>query len=102
MRLKLVVLLGIAALLLGPAQAFAQKGGFGGGKGGFGGGAGGGDPSQYFQKMTGGKNVWVRSEISDPRQQKFFDMIAQSLNITNGQISLEQFQAGMEAMKSKF
>jgi hypothetical protein len=51
------------------------------------------DPMQFFDKMTNGKDVWVRSEITSPFMQGMFDRIAERLGITNGQITREQFQA---------
>jgi Ca2+-binding EF-hand superfamily protein len=93
MRLKLLLLTGIAALLLSPSTGQAQPGGKG---------RMGGDPAAFFKMMTGGKDVWIRSEITDPRRQNMFDMIAQGQGITSGQMTFEQFQAGMQNMKSQW
>src|SRR5438128_1624614 len=103
MRTKLSILLGLAILLVGAMPGFTQypqgPGGFGGRGGGGKGMRGFGDPNQMFNMMTGGKEVWVRSDITDTRQQGFFDRIAQNLNITNGQITKDQFQQGMASFR---
>lgn len=83
--------------LLIAAPVWAQPPGEGGG--GFGGrGRGGmgmmGDPTQMFNMMSGGRDVLVRNQL-DPFAQRFFDRIAQQLNITNGQITREQFSGYM-------
>jgi hypothetical protein len=87
-------------------------GGFGGGGppgGGFGGGGppGGGtssfmDPNFLWDRVSGGKDVWLRSEISDERRAGFFDRIASALGVTNGQITKAQFADGMQKMTSSF
>jgi Ca2+-binding EF-hand superfamily protein len=46
--------------------------------------------------MSGGKDVWVRSEITDPQALQRFDRTAQQMGITNGQITREQFVANMQ------
>jgi Ca2+-binding EF-hand superfamily protein len=53
------------------------------------------DPNQIFNFMAGGKDVWVRSEITDPRQQMAFDRTAERMGVTNGQITREQYVAYM-------
>jgi Ca2+-binding EF-hand superfamily protein len=42
-------------------------------------------------EYTGGKEVWRRSEITDPRMLQRFDFYAGSLGITNGEITREQY-----------
>ncbi len=151
MRIKLLLLFGAAALLLGPTTGLTQfpqrdssrgqpgggrdsggtpggggfrgtpggglpsgvppgGGGFRGGgfggmpSGGFGGGSssggrdsrggssgGFGDPAEIFNRMTDGKDVWVRSEITDERRRGFFDMMATRLGITDGRITRQQY-----------
>jgi Ca2+-binding EF-hand superfamily protein len=57
-----------------------------------------------FDRFSGGKDVWSRSDI-DPTNQRAlgrFDQIAQALNITNGQITREQFATGFEQMRQNF
>src|SRR5438034_6456933 len=49
-----------------------------------------------FDRFANGKNVWVRSESPNEFSQGFFDRIAQSMNITNGQITREQFTTYMQ------
>ncbi|HZT81297.1 MAG TPA: hypothetical protein VFA26_13800, partial [Gemmataceae bacterium] len=70
-----------------------------------GGGRGGGrmsmDPNERWNQLTGGKEVWVRSEITDQRQQLFFDMIARSNNIVNGQITRQQFLDAMQQFQQR-
>jgi Ca2+-binding EF-hand superfamily protein len=87
------LVLGLMTVVLlvaqGPAQvpSGAKRGGFG-------------DPGQLFDRFSGGKNVWIRTDITDPRRQMFFDRVAQSLGITNGQITREQFSTAMQQMRS--
>jgi hypothetical protein len=94
MRGKVVMLLGVLVLLLGTDEVLTQQGG-----GKKGGGRGGLDPSSFFDKMSGGKEVWIRAE-TDPRRYAFFDRIAEGLGITNGQITRDQFSQGMLQMKA--
>src|SRR6516225_1370934 len=100
MRTTFYVLLGLAALSLGPMQAFSQfpqqggGGGFGGGGRGFGGGRW--DPNQMFDRMANGKDVLVRSELTDPRSQGMFDRWAGRLGVTDGRITREQFTSMMQ------
>jgi Ca2+-binding EF-hand superfamily protein len=103
MRTRLCVVIGLAILLLGPMQGWTQFPG--GGGGGRGGGRGGGfnmDPGARFDQMTNGKGVWVRSEITDQRQQFFFDRMADSLKITNGQITRDQYVTYMQQMMANW
>ncbi len=121
MRAKLLVFMGLAAVFLGPTQGLTQFPGgggppggrwpgggpggpwgggsgnpwSGGGPGGFGGGRlsfGGGDPNAFFDMMSGGKDVLVRSEL-DPRWQRMFDRIAESTGNTSGRITRQQYAA---------
>ncbi len=104
-----------AALLLIPELGWAQSPGDGpsqGPQGGFGPGQGGGgfrqrggrggfgfDPAQMFDRFANGKEVWTRADAnssSNPWAQAMFDRISQSLNITNGQITREQFTTYMQ------
>jgi Ca2+-binding EF-hand superfamily protein len=113
------LLIGGLALLLGPAAALTQMpgggppggggpGGWqrGGGGGGRGGGGWGGqmnmDPNERWNQMTGGKDVWTRASITDQRQTFFFDMIARQLNITNGQITKQQYLDFSTQMRQRF
>src|SRR5260370_13981029 len=91
MRVKVVMSLGVLVLLVATAEVLRQQGGGkrGPGKGGF----------DFFDKMAGGKEVWIRAE-TDPRRQEFFDKVAQSAGITNGQLTRDQFDAGMEQLKA--
>src|SRR5262249_3689006 len=69
-----------------------------GGRGGFGGWGGGGfDPGQMFDRFANGKAVWTQADAnSNPFGQRMFERIAQSMNITNGQITREQFTTYMQ------
>jgi hypothetical protein len=49
------------------------------------------DPNQFFNQMSGGKDVWVRPDDSNQFGQAMFDRTAQRLGVTNGQISRQQF-----------
>jgi Ca2+-binding EF-hand superfamily protein len=118
--LKFAVLAGLLALFLVPTTALTQfgppgggfpgggggppggfpGGGMGrGGRGGMGGGMGRGmggggfnrDPNERWNEMTGGKDVWRRSEITDPGQQQRFDFMARMVGSSNGEITKEQY-----------
>jgi hypothetical protein len=77
---------------LGFAQGPPPDGGFqGGGRGGGGrGGFRGGNPADFFNRLSGGKDVIDRSTL-DPNMQRMFDRMAGRLGITNGQITRDQF-----------
>lgn len=103
MNLKLLLLTGFAGFLLSSPDLLAQPGGAdnargpqdsrGGSPGGPGGGRfGGGDPSQFFNQMSGGKDVWSRAD-TPPFMQRVFDRIAAQVGATNGQITRQQFLA---------
>jgi Ca2+-binding EF-hand superfamily protein len=103
MRTRVYVVIGLAILLLGPMQGWTQFPQ--GGGGGRGGGRGGGfnmDPGARFDQMTNGKGVWVRSEITDQRQQFLFDRIAQNVGATNGQITRDQYVTAMQQMMANW
>ncbi len=84
----------------GPGGGFPQGPGQGGG--GFrqrGGGGGGGmfDPAQMFDRFANGKAVWTQADANNnPFGQRMFERMAQALNITNGQITREQFTTYMQ------
>lgn len=129
MRSRIFLLVGGLSLLIGPTTALTQfgppgapqggapqgggfPGGGGGGRGG--GGMGGGgwrgggggmmnmDPNERWNQMTGGKDVWVRAEITDQRQQMFFDFIARSVGSSNGQITKQQYLDWAQQMAQRF
>jgi hypothetical protein len=79
----------LAAALLVPAVASAQPGGPGGGRGGRGGF--GGDPNQFFDMLSQGRDVIIRSQV-DPRMLRMFDRIG----IQGEQITRQQFVEGMQ------
>jgi hypothetical protein len=51
----------------------------------------GGDPNQFFDRLSNGKDVINRSENTDPGMQMMFDRMAERLGVTNGQITRAQF-----------
>jgi hypothetical protein len=112
--LKYFVLSGLMALLVVPTPGLTQNGAFPGGGGppggGFpgggrfpgGGGFGGGmnaDPNERFNQYAGGKDVWKRSEITDPNMQRRFDFAAQMVGSTNGEITRQQYVTAMQQMQ---
>jgi Ca2+-binding EF-hand superfamily protein len=112
-RFRVFLLCGGALLLLGPAVALSQPGGFpgggqpgGGGPGGWGGrlqlgggpgGPGGGfrDPNMIFNMLSGGKDVIVVSDLMNnpmaARDKDRIDSYMQRNGITNGQLTRDQF-----------
>jgi Ca2+-binding EF-hand superfamily protein len=93
MRVAPVLLMGTAALFLGLAECLAQppgENGFGGGRGGRG-FSSGYDPNESFNRLSNGKDVWSRADISDPSQQRYFDSMAERLGVSNSQITREQY-----------
>ena len=60
------------------------------------------DPGERFNQLTGGKDVWVRTEITNPGQQGYFDMVARAANVTNGQLTREQFIQGSQQLRQQF
>src|SRR5260370_4627835 len=94
MRANVAVALAVALLLAWMEQASAQQ--EGGGQPGR--SPSGYDPGQYFERMSGGQEVWVRPQ-SEGRKQAFFDRVAASLGITNGQITRQQWLDGQARMK---
>jgi Ca2+-binding EF-hand superfamily protein len=108
MRVKLLLLLGFATLFVSSSEGLSQSGGPGDsrnapgpqgdsrGPGGFGGRGGRGDPNQFFDMLSNGKDVAVRSEILDPRMQMMFDRMAERMGITSGRITRQEFLADRE------
>jgi Ca2+-binding EF-hand superfamily protein len=87
----------------GGGGGFRQRGGGGGWGGGWGGG--GFDPAQMFDRFTNGKDVWTRADAGNagnPWAVGMFDRIAQSMNITNGQITREQFTTYMQQQRNNW
>jgi hypothetical protein len=101
LRLKWLLLFGLAAFLILPATGLTQ---FGPGGGGWGGGRGGfsRDPNERWMQYTGGKPVWRRSEITDPMQLQSFDRVAGRLGITTGEITREQYIASSMQRMQQF
>jgi Ca2+-binding EF-hand superfamily protein len=107
MRSLRTLLVAALALLLGPVAALTQIGqqprGGGqadraiqGGRLGRRGDIMNQDPGERFSQLTGGQDVWVRTQITDQRLQGFFDMVARSVNVTNGRLTRDQFIQGMQ------
>jgi Ca2+-binding EF-hand superfamily protein len=90
MRATVALVLAVALLFTSTEQASAQQEG--------GRSSSGYDAGQYFDRMSGGQSVWVRPEIAD-RKQAFFDRVAASLGITNGQITRQQWLSGQRHLK---
>ena len=122
MHCKIVLILGLVIFVADGGSVLAQPGGRGpggagagggqfpggGGPGGGGrggkGGRGGMDPSRLFDRFANGKDVISRADI-DPNNQwvlGMFDQVAQALNITNGQITRDQFVTGFEQVRQNF
>src|SRR5436190_12505481 len=100
MRVKLFLIVGLGALLLSATPSLAQPpggGGFGGGQGGRGGGMPGGgfDPTAFFDRLSGGKDVINRADL-DPAMQGMFDRMAQRMGNTSGRITRQEYLASME------
>jgi Ca2+-binding EF-hand superfamily protein len=53
-----------------------------------------------FDRFANGKEVWVRADANNPWGQGMFDQITQALNITNGQITREQFTTYMQQQRN--
>ncbi|HEV2948448.1 MAG TPA: EF-hand domain-containing protein [Gemmataceae bacterium] len=113
--MKTACALGLAGVLVLVDSGLGQGpgggppgGGFGQGGGGFrqrggGGGGGGFDPAQMFDRFANGKEVWTRADAANnPWGQGMFDRIAQSMNITNGQITREQFTTYMQQQRNNW
>jgi Ca2+-binding EF-hand superfamily protein len=102
----LLALVGAVTLAPSPSQTQTQViqmqvqngqgGGFGGARG-----MGGFDPGQIFDRFSNGQNVLIRSQL-DQRGQMMFDRFAQQMGVTNGQITRDQFSAGMQQMMQSF
>jgi len=60
----------------------------------------GGDPNQFFDMLSGGKDAIKRDDLP-PAIQRLFDRIAQSEGITNGQITRDQFKEAMKTMANR-
>lgn len=92
MRGKWYVAVGFLAMILGPTQGWTQfPPSRGGDYGRRGSSSYSTDPNQFFDRLANGKEVWVRSDITNPFMQGMFDRIVERLGITNGQITREQF-----------
>jgi Ca2+-binding EF-hand superfamily protein len=84
-----------------PAGAQPPGGGdYGRGDRGDRGGRGFGDPSQFFERLSGGKNVIVIDQL-DERMKGMAQRMAAAAGITNGQITREQFNSAMEAFRAQ-
>src|SRR5262249_40976533 len=104
MRLRHYLLVGALAVTLAPSMGLTQfgdaPGGFGrGGRRGRGGGMGGAgrtDPNEMFNRMANGKEVVTRADVTNPFLQGMFDRMTQSLGVTNGQLTRQQFVTAMQ------
>jgi len=84
----------------GQGTGGGERGGYGGeGGGGRGGRGGGGDPMMFFNMLSRGKDTITRTEL-DPRGQMIFDKMAEKMGATNGVITRDQFQKGIDQAKA--
>src|SRR5262249_20282680 len=75
-------------ILLGPSRGTSQyPSGGSGGRGMF------GDPSKFFDLISGGKDVATKDTLPNPFMAKMFDGLAEKMGITNGVITREQYNA---------
>ena len=103
MRARILVLLGAMALLLGPTEGQTQNPG--GGNFQMRRGLGGGgmpDPGQTFDRLAAGKQVLTRNDITNPFMQQMFDRMTSSLNITNGQLTRDQYVQASQQMMAQW
>jgi hypothetical protein len=54
------------------------------------------DPNEMFNRFSGGKDVWVGSQTTDPFAQGMFTRIAERIGVTNGQITRDQYVKYMQ------
>jgi Ca2+-binding EF-hand superfamily protein len=102
MRIKTCVafaLVGTTAFLFAPRPGRSQTGpsSWGGRRWGRRGDGGGwsSDPNDLFNRLSGGKDFAVRTQITDPSLLHFYDRVAQRTGNTTGQITRQQFVAYM-------
>jgi hypothetical protein len=55
-----------------------------------------------FDQLANGKDVLTRADITNPWQQRSFDTIARTLNVTNGQLTRQQYVDGTQQMMQQF
>jgi Ca2+-binding EF-hand superfamily protein len=55
-----------------------------------------------FDRLANGKDVLSRTDITNPWQQQSFDTIARSLNVTNGQLTRQQYIDGLQQMMQQW
>src|SRR5215831_13343707 len=56
------------------------------------------DPNSFFNSLSQGKDVWLKSETR-PELQVMFDKMAGKMGVTDGKITREQFIQHMESRK---
>src|SRR5947209_9862065 len=100
MKRSLVFAAVVAAGLVIPRSAGAQPPGGGDSGRGDRGGRGFGDPSQFFDRLSGGKNVIIIDQLDD-RMKGMAQRMASAAGITNGQITREQFNTAMESFRAQ-
>jgi len=49
------------------------------------------DPNERWHLLAGDATVWRRPDLTDPQQQFIFDLLAERLQCTNGEITKEQY-----------
>jgi Ca2+-binding EF-hand superfamily protein len=60
------------------------------------------DPSQLFDQLAGGKDILNRTDITNQFMGFMFDNIARQANITNGQLTRQQFVDGLTQLRQQF
>lgn len=91
MRRALLLLILVGGICIMPTASFSQ------GKKGF----GGFDPNEAFNRLSGGKDVIIISEL-DPQRQGMVKMMAQRFNLTGDRITREQYKTAMENVTKMF
>ncbi len=97
MQWKRLWVAGLLTAFLGLASGLPESGGQFPGKG-----DSTSDPNERFNQYSGGKEVWSRADITDPRGQQRFDFMAQQLGVTNGTISRKQFLEYSQQISERF
>lgn len=90
---------------VGPSGSFGGSGFFGGGSFGSGGSSAySQDPNQRWNGSAGSRDAGSRSDTSDPRQQRFLEMMSQRFGGNTGAMSgqqMQMLQQGMGMMSSR-
>jgi len=85
MRFKCFFLLTGLALIIGPATGLGRSGDADNDRG------GATDLGARWHQMVGDAGVWRRADVTDPHQKFIFDLVADRVQSTNGEITRDQF-----------